>query len=230
MLSSKANVSPAEQRLSAVAAITLALYGIRRRGGAGVALAAAGGFFAVRALTGFCPVYRWAGATRNTASTKEALGGSRGIHVLETVTIARPVADVYRFWRDLSNLPRFMRHLQSVTTDGVRSHWVARGPLNTTIEWDAEINHEEENKVIGWRTLEGARVVHAGSVTFNEMPGGGAQVRVKLQYQPPAGRLGGAVARLLGDDPSRQIREDLQRVKGLLETGTPGPSEAGPLV
>lgn len=160
---------------------------------------------------------RDASATRAASpSTREALGGSGGIHVAEQVTIGRPVADVYRFWRDLSNLSRFMRHVQSVTAEGRRSHWVVRGPLGTAIEWDAEINNEVENKVIGWQTLENASVVHAGSVNFEEVPGG-TLVRVRLQYDPPGGRLGGAVAKLLGEDPAAQIRQDLQRVKELLE-------------
>lgn len=149
-------------------------------------------------------------------STREALGGGGGIHVTEEIAIQRPVAEVYRFWRDLTNLPKFMRHVQSVTTDGRRSHWVVRGPLGTAIEWDAEINNEVENKVIGWQTLANATVTHAGSVNFDETPGG-TRVRVRLQYDPPAGRLGGAVARLLGEDPARQVREDLQRVKELFE-------------
>lgn len=149
-------------------------------------------------------------------STRQALGGSGGIHVAEQVVIERPAAEVFRFWRDLANLSKFMGHVQSVTTDGRRSHWVVRGPLGTTVEWDAEINHEIENKVIGWQTLADATVTHAGSVNFDEVPGG-TRLRVKLQYDPPAGRVGGAVARLLGEDPAQQIREDLQRVKELLE-------------
>lgn len=149
-------------------------------------------------------------------TTREALGGSGGIHVIEEVVIRRPPADVFRFWRDLTNLPTFMRHVQSVTTDGRRSHWVVRGPLGAAVEWDAEINHEVENRVIAWQTLADATVTHAGSVNFDEVPGG-TRVRVKLQYDPPAGRIGGAVAKLLGEDPATQIREDLQRVKELLE-------------
>ena len=164
------------------------------------------------------PFGRPAGAVPSAASaeTRAALGGPGGIHIVEQVRIARPVAEVYRFWRDLTNLPRFMRHVRSVTTDGPRSHWVVRGPLGTSIEWDAEVNHEVENKLIGWQTVGNATVVHAGSVNFEEEPGG-TVVRVKLQYDPPGGRVGGAVAKLLGDDPAGQIREDLQRVKQLLE-------------
>ena len=212
------NVGHTERALTGVAAAALALYGLRRKGTAGISLAAAGGFLAWRAASGHCPAYQLAGVdTARPHSTKEALGGSRGVHVLERVTIARPVTEVYRFWRDFSNLPRFMRHLQSVSDDGRRSHWVARGPVGMAVEWDAEIVHEVENKLIGWRSLEGADVASAGSVNFDEAPGGGTEVRVKLQYQPPAGKAGALVAQWLGADPATQIREDLQRLKAILE-------------
>lgn len=152
--------------------------------------------------------------------SKEALSGRGGIHVEERVVIQRPVHEIYRFWRHLPNLPRFMRHLQSVTAraDGRRSHWVARAPLGTRVEWDAEIINEVEDRVIGWRSLEGADVVSAGSVNF--MPtadGAGTEVRVKLQYDPPAGKLGAAVARWIGEEPSVQIAEDLRSLKRMLE-------------
>ena len=213
------NVGAAERGLTGLAAAALGVSGLARRGAAGFGLVAAGGFLAWRAASGHCPVYQLAGVdTAHRDSTKEALGGARGVHVLERVRIARPVAEVFRFWRDFSNLPRFMPHLESVSAaDGARSHWVARGPLGTSVEWDAEIVNEVENKVIGWRSLEGADVVHAGSVNFSDAPGGGTEVRVKLQYEPPAGKAGALVAQLLGADPSKQIREDLARLKEILE-------------
>jgi len=212
------NVGSGERALTGVAAAALALYGLRYRGPGRIALAAAGGFLAWRATSGHCPVYQLAGVdTAHRASTKEALGGGRGVHVLEGVTIARPVADVFGFWRDFSNLPRFMSHLESVSGEGPRSHWVARGPVGTSVEWDAELINEVENKVIGWRSLEGADVVHAGSVNFEEAPGGGTELRVKLQYESPAGKAGALVAQWLGVDPAKQIREDLERLKTILE-------------
>ena len=139
--------------------------------------------------------------------------------VHKTMTINRPVEDVYRFWRDLSNLPRCMQHLESVTPLGNgRSHWIAKGPAGMRVEWDAEIINEEENRVIGWRSLEHADVVSAGSVNFRECDGG-TELVVRLQYSPPAGRMGALIARLFGEEPSQQIQEDLHRVKQCLETG-----------
>jgi uncharacterized membrane protein len=112
-----------------------------------------------------------------------------------------------------------MRHLQSVTTSGDRrSHWVARAPLGTTVEWDAEIVNEVPNKLIGWRSLDGADVVSAGSVSFRPtLDGRGTEVEVKLQYEPPAGHLGAAVARWFGEEPSRQIADDLRRLGRMME-------------
>ena len=168
-----------------------------------------------------CPVSATLGRNSARNDTRAALGGSRGVHVETALTIKRPVSDVYAFWRRFENLPSFMRHLESVTDlGGGRSHWVARGPIGTKVEWDAEIINEELNRLIAWRSLENADVVSAGSVQFRGAPRGrGTELRVKLQYEPPAGKAGAWVAWLLGEEPSRQIPDDLRRVKELLETG-----------
>ena len=136
------------------------------------------------------------------------------------MTINRPVSELYRFWRNLENLPRFMTHLHSVEriTDTL-SRWHAKGPAGSTVEWNAEIINEVPDRVIGWRSLEGSDVVSAGSVNFDEAGGGATHVRVRLQYSPPLGKVGAAVAKLMGADAATQIREDLQRFKTLVETG-----------
>jgi uncharacterized membrane protein len=127
---------------------------------------------------------------------------------------------LYRFWRDFENLGRFMHHLQGVRVEGNRSHWIACGPLGTRFEWDAEIITERPNELIGWRSLPGSAIDTAGSVHFRELPGeGGTEVRVVLKYDPPAGKAGAAVARLFGQSPQGQIREDLKRLKAFMETG-----------
>jgi uncharacterized membrane protein len=129
------------------------------------------------------------------------------------------VDQVYRFWRNFENLPKFMKHLDAVAMrEAGVSHWVARGPAGTKVEWDARIINEIDNKLIGWQSLEGSMVSTAGSVNFRETYGG-TDVRVHLQYNPPAGKLGAAVAWLFGEEPNVQIREDLQRFKHLMETG-----------
>lgn len=157
-----------------------------------------------------------------------ALSGRRGVHVREAVRLERPIAEVYGFWRDLANLPRFMAHLESVCEEGFRSRWVALGPAGTRVQWDAELINDEPRKVIGWRSLPGSDITTAGSVNFDEVRKGATQVTVHLQYAAPAGKAGAAVAALFGREPSQMIREDLRRFKQLLEAGEL--AQAAPLV
>jgi uncharacterized membrane protein len=145
----------------------------------------------------------------------------RGIHVEESMTVERSPWDLYSFWRNFENLAQFMKHVESVEVlDDKRSHWVVRAPAGTTVEWDAEIINEEPNSLIAWRSLGNANVDNAGSVRFVPGPEGrGTEVRVVIDYIPPAGRLGKWVAALFGKNPESQIREDLRRFKRLMETG-----------
>jgi uncharacterized membrane protein len=135
---------------------------------------------------------------------------------------------VYGFWRNLENLAEFMEHVESVRPmHGNRSHWVAKGPSNRRMEWDAEIINEIDNKLIAWRSLPGSDVANAGSVHFAEAAGGrGTEVRVTLQYNPPGGTLGAFVAKLFGEEPSTQVHNDLMRLKTRLEAGVV-PTTAG---
>jgi uncharacterized membrane protein len=132
-----------------------------------------------------------------------------------------PRAEVYRFWRDFANLPRFMKHLESVqVVDETRSHWVAKGPAGRRVEWDAVVHNEVENERIAWRSLPGSDVDNAGTVWFKDAPGDrGTEVRVELQYNPPGGALGAVFAWLWGEEPGVQIQDDLHRLKALLEAG-----------
>ena len=220
------NMSDVERWLSIAAGIGLAGYGLAKK--KGVAAWTLVGFAALlvrRGATGHCDTYELFGI--NTAGTgqdtRRALGGSSGILVDESVTINQPIATLYRFWRNLENLPRFMRHLDSVEriTDTL-SRWRAKGPANTMVEWNAEIINEVPNKVIGWQSIEGSDVVSAGSVNFEELgEDRGTRVRVRLQYNPPGGKVGAAIVRLLGQDPATEIREDLQQFKRMVEARIP---------
>jgi uncharacterized membrane protein len=217
------NISDVERWLSLAAGTGLTLYGLSRRKTAGWMLTALGGMLIQRGATGHCHTYEALGI--NTAGTGEdtrrALGGSGGTPVEESVTINRSIEELYRFWRNLENLPQFMQHLESVEriTDTL-SRWRARGPGGKIIEWNAEIINEVPNKVIGWRSIEGSDVVSAGSVNFDDAgPGRGTRVTVHLQYSPPGGKVGAAVARLFGRDAATEIREDLRRFKQMVETG-----------
>jgi len=214
------NISEAERWASAIAGAALAAWALQRRTRDAWVLGALSGALLYRAGSAHCPVYAAAGLSSADDSTKRVLSGSGGVIVHSEVTVNRPASELYTFWRRLETLPSVMRHLHSVKTlDDRRSHWVATAPLGTTVEWDAEIINDIPNRIIGWQSIEGSTVVTAGSVNFDELPDGSATtVRVRLQYDPPAGKLGAAVARLLGEEPALQIDEDLRRLKRQMES------------
>jgi uncharacterized membrane protein len=148
----------------------------------------------------------------------------------KSVTINKPAAELFQFWRNFEQLPRFMGHLKSVKDLGNnRSHWVAKGPAGVNVEWDAQITEEKPNELIAWRSLDGADVDNAGEVRFERSTGGrGTVLKVRLQYNPPAGKLGAAVAKLLGEAPEKQIAVDLLRFKQMMETGEIARTEGQP--
>jgi uncharacterized membrane protein len=208
-----------ERWFTLATATALMTFGFSRRTPAALALAIAATPLVYRGVRGEWP--RVTNGAARHGDTRVALAGNRGTHVREAVRLERPLAEVYRFWRDLENLPRFMTHLERVTDLGNgRSHWEARGPANVKIEWDAEIINEVEGKVIGWRSLPGSDVVTAGSVNFSSARGGrSTQLSVHLQYDTPVGRAGTLLATILGRNPASMIREDLRHLKQLLEAG-----------
>jgi uncharacterized membrane protein len=146
---------------------------------------------------------------------------SNSVRVERVTTINKPVHEVYEFWREFQNFPRFMRHLESVEVlDGRRSRWRAKAPAGRTVEWEAEMLEEREDEWIAWRSLPGSQIENSGSVRFSPAPGArGTEVRVQLQYSPPAGRIGRSLAWMFGEEPEQQIHDDLHRFKQLMETG-----------
>lgn len=219
------NVHPVERAASLVGAAACFTYAGLRRGWGAVPVLALGGALLQRALTGHSPLY--ARLRVSTAHGVRAPSASvphgQGIKVTHTLTVRQPPAHVYAFWRDLENLPRFMRHLESVTVlDERRSRWRVKGPVDTSVGWDAEIINDVPGELIAWRSLEGAEVPNAGSVRFERGLGGHAtRITVSLEYRPPAGVLGSLMAAALGSSPQRQVEDDLQRFKELLETDVP---------
>jgi uncharacterized membrane protein len=214
------NVGRAERLVSGLAGAALIAFALRRRRSRG-GLLSLGATLVGRAVTGRCPVNRALG--RDSARSERTHGASNagaGIWVEQSVTIDRPVEDLFRFWRNLENLPRFMDHLEAVTVLGPRrSHWVAKGPVGTKVAWDAEIHDEIEGEMIAWQSLPGSDVDQVGSVHFTRLGDASSQVRVILRYDPPAGRLSAAVAGLFGEEPSRQVADDLRRLKQVMEAG-----------
>jgi len=209
--------------LERVAALTTATavvaYGLSRRNLPGVCLAAAATPLAYRGLSGEWPRVRNGNSTRT--GTRTALAGNRGIDVRESVRLEKPIDEVYRFWRNLENLPQFMNYLDAVIDLGNgRSRWIAKGPAGTYVKWDAEVINEVENQVIGWQSLPGGDITTAGSVNFDTVRNGrSTQLSVHFQYAPPAGRAGSIIAKAFGREPSQTVREDLRRLKQLLEAG-----------
>ena len=228
------NVGGRERVFSGVAGAALLGYGLGRKRLRAVLVPLGVGLIG-RALTGRCAVNRVLGRNsardRDRASPIASLERGEGTKIEQSVVIQRPRGELFSFWRQFDNLPRFMDNLESVTIlDGRRSHWVAKGPVGTRVEWDAEIHNEIEDELIAWRSLANADVDQAGSVHFSPVHGGGTEVRVVMRYAAPAGKVGDAVAHLLGEDPERQIADDLRRFKQVMEAGevsSPAPAGRG---
>jgi uncharacterized membrane protein len=227
------NVGSTDRRISMLAGGALLLFGLSRRSLGGLALAGLGGGLMYRGVTGHCHCYDMLGidTARNDIAEPEEYF-ERGIHIEHSVMVSKSPHELYAFWRDLNNLPRIMKHVKSVQVlDEKRSHWSATGPGGTTVEWDAEIINDEPSRLIAWRSLGGAQVDNAGSVRFVPAPGDrGTEVKVVMDYIPPAGRVGNWVAGMFGQEPGRQIAEDLRQFKSMMETGevlTTGAQSAG---
>ena len=225
------NISNLERALSVAAGAALIGYALtrpRRNSPALAAFSTATGLIA-RGVVGYCPVSAVTGRNTHRSETRAALGGRRGIHVREAITINRPALELFRFWRDLSNLPRFVDHLENVEVlSPTRSVWTAKAPAGMKVKWEAEIINEIEGELIAWQSTENADVASAGSVRFTPAPGRGTELLINLQYEPPAGKLGAWVAWLFGEEPSQQIRADLRKLKALLEAGETPRTEGQP--
>jgi uncharacterized membrane protein len=215
----RTNVCSTERWLSLAAGSTIASLCLAGRTPP-VLSTIAGTFLIYRAMTGNCPLYQALGVSTSDSTNEEtAIAATHGTKVEHSITVSRPASEVYDFWRDFENLPRFMTHLIDVdtTTDG-RSHWIARGPFGLQVEWDAEIITDRPNKAISWKSLDGSDVDTAGSVHFTELGGDrGTEVRVSLKYDPPAGKVGTAIAKLIGMSPEAQIKADMRHFKQLME-------------
>lgn len=195
----------------------MVLLGLRQRSLRGALMAAAGGGLMYHGAKGQESLSQKVGD-----KVSEAAGLNKAIQVEKTVTIFnRSPEELYQYWRNFANLPTFMKHLKSVTViNPVRSHWVANAPLGNSVEWDAEIITEQENQLIAWSSVENADIDHSGFVRFQPAPQGrGTEVKVVLEYSPPAGVVGAAFAKLFGEEPEQQIGDDLRRFKMLMEAG-----------
>lgn len=224
------NAVQVERVLSLVGGGALVSFGLARRSAITLPLALIGGsllYHGVRGNRVRLPE-EWEGVKGMPTST--SVRHEHGICVEKSVIIHRSPEELYQFWHNLENLPRFMSHLHSVRMlDVVRSRWVAKAPGGTRVEWDAEIINDIPNELIGWRSLPNSDIPNAGSVHFNRMPDGrGTELKVELKYDPPGGPLGAAFARLFGTEPSQTVYDDLHRLRQLMETGEVVSTESQP--
>lgn len=219
----KVNVGEYERIGSVVTGAVFTLYGLTRKSWLARPLALAGGYLVQRGLSGTCAVYEMfqINTARQGGNADATVHANRAIKVKRAVTINKPIAELYSFWRNFENLPQIMEHLESVTVkDEKSSHWVAKGPAGIKVEWDAEIFREKENELIAWKSAEGATVPNAGTVQFKDLgEERGTEVSVELDYEPPVGPLGAAFAKLFGEEPNQQVQEDLRHFKQKMEAG-----------
>jgi uncharacterized membrane protein len=192
-----------------VAGGALAVFGLKRGSAPGLLMLVAGGGLAYAGATGRLPV------------PSGAAGGAGNVRVEHAVTVNLPADELYRYWRNFENLPHVMSHLVSVTDIGHgRSHWVAKAPMGKTAEWDAQLLNDDPGRIIAWASDTDDQFQNTGAVRFEQAADGrGTVVRIKLEYAPPGGIAGATVAKLFGESPDQQIREDLRRFKQVMETG-----------
>lgn len=214
------NVGKIERIASAVGGGALIGYAFKNQSRSGILLGLLGAGLLYRGASGQCEAYRALGInTASDSSTGDEV--ARDIHIEKSITIGSSPRELYGFWRNFENLPRFMEDLVSVRQlDDNRSHWVAKGPAGANVEWDAEIYNEKEGELIAWRSLPGADITNAGSVRFEEAPGGrGTYLRVILNYNPPGGKAAALFAKLLRQEPGQLVENNLRRLKQLIEAG-----------
>lgn len=220
------NVGQNERWLSLIGGASLLTYGLIRRDKTGFGLAVASGELLYRGFMGHCPVYQALGINTTERGYAKGTGAKAGvpyelgIRVDHTIRIQKSPEELYKFWRNLENLPRFMDHLESVKeVDDRTSYWCAKGIAGWNVSWHAEIVNDLPNRIIGWRSLPGSDVDMGGSVRFQPIEDGATSVKVSLQYNPPGGTLGKWAAKTFGEDPETTIMADLTRFKELMETG-----------
>jgi uncharacterized membrane protein len=225
------NVGDKERLLSFLGGSALGLYGLSRFSLSGLALAAVGGSLIYRGMSGHCSLYQALDvSTATPRGPATSVRAGHGVKVEERTIIGRDAATLWRFWRKLENLGRFMQHLEHVEEhDEKRSRWVARGPLGYPLTWEAEIINERENELIAWRSVDDSEMDTAGSVHFHELPHGrGTEVRVVFKYDTHAAQLAEPLVRIMGESPQRQLREDLRRFKQIMESGEAATTEGQP--
>lgn len=209
------NVGDNERMLSAIAGGALALYGLRRGSLGGLLLAGLGAALGYRGITGHCSVYETLGVDAGGAQRNV---GNLGVKIDREIVVHAPPERLYGIWRNFENLPRLLSHVERVEVlSPTRSRWTLTAPVS--VSWDAELINDKLNELIAWRAVGNPWVDHAGSVTFAPIGDGSTRVQVSLQYDPPGGRVGHAVAALFAEDAGSKVEQDLANFKRAVEEG-----------
>ncbi len=200
--------SPAFRAIAGAAGFGLAAYGLTTRGMSG-SIAGLGGMMVL-----------WRSLSNQPLSRLSGTGvGRRAIEIHKAIHIEAPVDEVFDFWRDFENFPRFMDHVKEVLqSSDTRAHWTVAGPGQVPISFDTEITSMEPERLIAWKTAPGSMIQHSGVIRFDP-EGDGTRLQVQMSYNPVAGAMGHAVAKLFGSDPKTAMDDDLVRFKSLLEYG-----------
>lgn len=220
------NVGKTERIASTVGGGALIAYGISRKDWLGALMAVVGGGLALRGTTGHCQVYDALDFDTNEKSlfnrgknqAKNWL--EQEVEVIKSITINKSATELYDFWHNFENLPKFMNHLESVkVNDEKRSEWTAKAPLGTKVSWNAVVTEEVKNEKIAWTSFGESQIKNSGKVEFLPTVNRGTEVKVTIRYEPPAGKIGALAAYFLTEEPDTQVEEDLRRFKSLMETG-----------
>ncbi|RSV48595.1 SRPBCC family protein [Sphingomonas sp. ABOLD] len=140
--------------------------------------------------------------------------------VARAVTINRPRAELYAFWRDFSNLPPILDNVVRIDVlDRERSHWVVKAPAGGTVEWDSRITEDREGELIAWASEDGADIPNSGRIEFRDAGARGTVVVATINYAQPGGTIGRVISRIFQREPKMQAQRDLRRFKQLMETG-----------
>jgi uncharacterized membrane protein len=226
------NIGDGERLVSGLVGAWMVTRGLAKPAVKSFILAGSGMVLVYRAVTGRSRLYRKLHISGSIEGRRASASVpyQTGVKIEEAVTIAKSPSEVYQFWKNPENLPRFMTHVQSVSPLGPnRSHWIAKGRTGTTLEWDMEIINDQPGALIGWQSSPESHIRNAGSVTFRPLENGrGTEVKLTVEYKPAGGPLGAGVAALFGKDPKPQMIRDLRRLKQLMETGVITTAEGQP--
>jgi uncharacterized membrane protein len=137
--------------------------------------------------------------------------------VESSVVVEAPVSRVYDYWRNLENLPNFMTNVEEVRATGPgMTHWRIKGPLGTKMEFDAQTTQEEENRALGWNSVDG-NVETSGQVRFQELGPERTRVEVTMNYaDPPGGKIGEVGSKVVAN-PQVMVDQDLYNFKEIIE-------------